>query len=1328
MRVLYVTERWDAPYRYRCRAAIDQLRAEGVFANLRHLSDRALLDEVPRYGVVVLFRLPWSERVEAVIAAARKARLAVLFDIDDLIFDPSFAALLPFRRRYSARDWHASYGTTIAALSRTFSQCDAFIGSTPELAEQAALLGKPAHVHPNIAPELYLRLGRVTDRARPLVRSTPVIGYFSGSDTHDEDFRFIGPALRRVLAKKPETRLLVGGHLAFGRREADLARRTVRLPYMNWRHFAVAHAACDVVVAPLSLVNAFTNGKSALKFFEAGAFFTPLVATPVRELARAVRHGETGWLAETEEDWVGALLAALDPETSRRVGSAARRAVEASYSERAVRGNLWRILRGYARKASGPAPRIVDPRVRDDAGRVVPLAPINGARSAVRDVAAIVRAARAPRATNDGHAVDATEPADDPAVRRGVDIVVPVYGARDLVMRCIDSVVRHATGDTRLVIIDDASPDPLLLPELAAFAAKHDRVVLLSNPVNLGFVGTANRGMRHGGGRDVLLLNSDTEVFEGFVDGLRRAAYSARNVAMASPLSNNATICSVPDFCVENALPPEMTAAEMAALVSKVSDRSHPELVTPHGFCMYVRADLIAQIGVFDEERFGRGFGEENDFGERAREVGRTTVLADDVYVWHAGKASFGDLGHELEARHASVLSRRHPAFHPAVARFIAENPLAPVQSRIRRHLARRSDRVDPAPLFVLHANPFAASPGGVEYAVLDLVRALDVPRAVLLYPVDGALEAAEILDADVKGAVRYRFLLGSAPERFCHEHTEATLALGEVLDLFRIGWAHVHHAMFLPIGAFRLFRERKLPYLVTVHDFYPSCPSFNLLDRTTTTRCCPASKCDASQVLRCQRALFADLGERLPDDPVRFVDEHRRLFESLFDGAHRVVFPTASAAQITQNLLRIAPERIAVIPHGYDAAPVTARTTRRAGPLRVAFVGQVAYASKGSAAYLQLLELARNERVEWHVFGRTDLFGFDGALDAIARRGEGRVVRHGPYDRDAIVKRLVDLDIDVGMLLSPWPETFSYTLSELLAAKVPVIARADGAYLDRLRDAQYAILVEGEGDAAREVARLARNPPVLVAMARRIPELTSTYVASRAYAALHDEAARASPVLGAEPASAETMRRLDELGTTDSAPPSALVSITRPASHHVSSFWYPYAERLKPHVPESLRHFVRARLTNDRGRPIARFRLPGPRATLFHQLTLDRRYVATSRLTSHGTDPSILLDVVPFDPARVTHFRFNLWCSTPAPVFAQLYFRHAGEEKFDEAHSATVALDGRQGAWQEYVFRFDRQSGAKTTWYDGARIVGLRFDPINVPGLIGLGELALCE
>ncbi len=260
---------------------------------------------------------------------------------------------------------------------------------------------------------------------------------------------------------------------------------------------------------------------------------------------------------------------------------------------------------------------------------------------------------------------------------RGIDIVIPVHDAADHVRRCVRSVLRHARGDWRLVLVDDASRDAGLVAWMDDVAQRYRRVVVVRNAFRRGFVVSANRGLRGARGRDVVLLNSDTVVTAGFLGRLAACAYAAPDTGLVSPFTNNGTICSFPRFLEPNEIPAEIGIDGMGEIVRRASRRLRPELVTAVGFCIYVRADLVERIGYLDTEHFGDGYGEENDYSLRARAAGFRVRLCDDVFVAHAGRASFGERGDAAENAHNEVIGRLYPSYHDDVQRFIREDPLA---------------------------------------------------------------------------------------------------------------------------------------------------------------------------------------------------------------------------------------------------------------------------------------------------------------------------------------------------------------------------------------------------------------------------------------------------------------------------------------------------------------------------------------------------------------------------------------------------------------------------------------------------------------------------
>ncbi|MBK8066899.1 MAG: glycosyltransferase family 2 protein [Rhodanobacteraceae bacterium] len=263
-----------------------------------------------------------------------------------------------------------------------------------------------------------------------------------------------------------------------------------------------------------------------------------------------------------------------------------------------------------------------------------------------------------------------------------VAIIIPVYNAAALLQRCLAALDRCTDPQqARVLVIDDASPDPAIAPLLDAWAAASPlRPRVQRNKVNLGFVGTVNRGFGATRG-DALLLNADTEVTPGWLDRMSTALASDPRIATVTPFSNNAEICSWPEFCRATPVPPD--PERVARAFTRAPPPVYPDLPTAVGFCMLIRRAALDALGDFDQATFGRGYGEENDFCLRAAGHGWRNVLADDCYVVHAGGGSFAPLGLKPGGDNLARLLARYPRYNGEVAAFIQADPLAPRRAQV---------------------------------------------------------------------------------------------------------------------------------------------------------------------------------------------------------------------------------------------------------------------------------------------------------------------------------------------------------------------------------------------------------------------------------------------------------------------------------------------------------------------------------------------------------------------------------------------------------------------------------------------------------------------
>lgn len=226
-----------------------------------------------------------------------------------------------------------------------------------------------------------------------------------------------------------------------------------------------------------------------------------------------------------------------------------------------------------------------------------------------------------------------------------VDIIVPIYNAYKAVEECINSIIKHTDlTKNRLILVNDKSTDENILGLLNSFKNQYAslNIIVLDNEINLGFVGTVNKGMEYSDS-DVILLNSDTEVSDFWLEEMEKCVYSQDDVATVTALSNNATLASVPNGLQPNKLPDSMSFDEYANMVYSRSLRRYPQIPTAHGFCMYIRRNVLDVVGLFDQETFGKGYGEENDFSYRCMDFGYKHLLCDSVIVYHKESQSFNE-------------------------------------------------------------------------------------------------------------------------------------------------------------------------------------------------------------------------------------------------------------------------------------------------------------------------------------------------------------------------------------------------------------------------------------------------------------------------------------------------------------------------------------------------------------------------------------------------------------------------------------------------------------------------------------------------------------
>jgi GT2 family glycosyltransferase len=305
---------------------------------------------------------------------------------------------------------------------------------------------------------------------------------------------------------------------------------------------------------------------------------------------------------------------------------------------------------------------------------------------------------------------------DPPAIA----IVVPIHNAPHSVQCCLTALERWTPASARLILIDDASTDPAIAALLAPLAQRTNTVIE-RNASNRGYTHSVNVGMQLAGDADVVLLNSDTEVGPRWLQALRLAAYSDDTIGTVTAVSDNAGAFSVPELEQYCPIPERWNLPTAQRAVLQQAGLIFPQLPTGNGFCLFVKRELIARIGLMDADAFPAGYGEENDFCQRAERAGYRNVIAGHVLVRHERSASFGDARRAaLGAQGMTVLRARYPGYEAAVGATLYSFPRRVLDYRVRRTYAdsngRYADQV-PRPRMLI-ATPDAGDRGAALAAL----------------------------------------------------------------------------------------------------------------------------------------------------------------------------------------------------------------------------------------------------------------------------------------------------------------------------------------------------------------------------------------------------------------------------------------------------------------------------------------------------------------------------------------------------------------------------------------------------------------------------------
>lgn len=314
---------------YRVEHPVEALRRTGWSARWVPLVDSGSISEIDAADVVVVFRACLDPQYREIRTRCSLRQIPLVYDIDDLIFDPDLAAegkialfdVLGGEERLAWAQRVTSYRDAIALA-------DHVMVSTEPLAEAARRVARNVSVLPNVlGPEMWEWAAAAKPHPRRNDDGAVRLIFASGTPTHHRDFRVAARAIAKTLENQTRVSLIILGPLDLDScpELAVFASRIEKRPRVPFASLFTELAHAHINLCPLEPDNLFCNAKSAVRCLTASALALPSIVSPTQPLREAVGDGEAGLVALSPMEWESALQRLItDPEFRTETGRRAK--------------------------------------------------------------------------------------------------------------------------------------------------------------------------------------------------------------------------------------------------------------------------------------------------------------------------------------------------------------------------------------------------------------------------------------------------------------------------------------------------------------------------------------------------------------------------------------------------------------------------------------------------------------------------------------------------------------------------------------------------------------------------------------------------------------------------------------------------------------------------------------------------------------------------------------------------------------------------------------------------------------------------------------------
>jgi GT2 family glycosyltransferase len=628
-------------------------------------------------------------------------------------------------------------------------------------------------------------------------------------------------------------------------------------------------------------------------------------------------------------------------------------------------------------------------------------------------------------------------------IEKPIDIIIPVYNGFQFLEPLIKSIVKNTSMNYRIIMCDDKSSDENVLPLLKELKKRNISIdiILLENEQNLGFIKTVNKLVKYTNNHFVL-LNTDTEVPPFWIERLMYPIFKMKNIATTTPFTNAGTICSFPNYLEDNPIFGNMNVEELDNFFQYVNfEKTFIEIPTGVGFCMGVNKKLVDKIGMFDEI-FGKGYGEENDWCQRAIKEGYKNIHVTNLFVYHKHGGSFpSEEKQRLINRNMIVLNQKHINYDNKIQEIILENELENLRTLMQIRIKNET-------LYTTLIIDHGLGGGANEYINETIEKKTKSSEMVILIR----------YDFNVLNVYNIQFIIDNV--NFKYYSTELS-NIFELLTKFKINEIFVNSLVSYPnvkevINQIIKLKGITLSKIVLpIHDFFIVCPSYTLLNEKMNYCGVP------SDYNICMNCLNNNKNEFKIFEKETNINNWRQSWNKIIEASDEILCFSNSSKEIFLKAYPNNIQKINLSPHDISGRyPKIYDSSKKSNKTIIGILGGI-NESKGANIIKDLVEHIEKNRINTKIV-------LIGQISIPINSNSFEVT--GKYDKKDLPAIVKKYNITKFLLPSICPETFSYTTDEIMQLGYPLIVFDLGAPAERVKDYKLGKIISLKKDFFSEI------------------------------------------------------------------------------------------------------------------------------------------------------------------------------------------------------------------------------------------------------------------